>query len=76
MPPRTPLVRPDRYFAERELSPSRVFAVVGVVLVGVLAVFYGMGWILADRIDGTAEIDNPERPADWACEDDSPLATT
>lgn len=75
MAPLTPLLRPDRYFAERESRPAVVLTVVVLVVIGALAVFYGMGWIFADRIDGTVTVDNPERPADWVCEDNSPPGT-
>lgn len=71
MPPLTPLVRADRYFAERDLDGLRVLAVVGVVTVAVVAVFYGMGWIVASHVDGTVVVDNPERPPDPICQDET-----
>lgn len=71
MPPLTPLVRADRYFAERDLNGLRVLAVVGVVTVAVVAVFYGMGWIIASNVEGTVVVDNPERPPDQICQDET-----
>lgn len=73
MPPLTPLVRPQTFFAERDVHGLRVLAVVGAVTIAVLAVFYGLGWIVVSSIDGTVLVDNPEpeRPPDWVCEDDT-----
>lgn len=69
MPPLTPLLRPDRYFAERDPDFFRVMVVVGLLIAAGPAVVYGVGWILAAHLDGTVMVDNPERPPDWACED-------
>lgn len=71
MAPLTPLLRPDRYFAERTLNGLRMLAVVGVATLGILGVYYGIGWVVASHVDGTVLVDNPERPPDWVCEDDS-----
>ena len=71
MSPRTPLLRPDRYFAEHELSFLRVMTVVGLLVAAGPAVVYGVGWVLAANVDGTVTVDNPERPPDWVCEDDT-----
>jgi hypothetical protein len=68
--PLTPLLRPDRYFAERELRFVRVMAVVGLLVAAGPAVVYGVGWVLAENLDGTVLVDNPERPPDWVCEGD------
>lgn len=68
MPPYTPLLRPSRYFAAREVDFFRVMAVVGVLLfTGPLAV-YGVGWVMTANVDGTVMVDNPERPPDFYCE--------
>lgn len=74
MSPRTPLLRPDRYFAERELNFFRVMAVVGLLVATGPAVVYGVGWVLAANVDGTVLVDNPERPPDWVCGDDTSSA--
>ena len=70
MPPRTPLLRPDRYFAEREPNFFRVALVVGLLIAAGPAVVYGVGWVLAGNLDGTVLVDNPEHPPDWVCESD------
>lgn len=68
MPPHTPLLRPDRFFAERDLHANRLL-VVGVVLVLSLPIaIWGVGWVLTDHVDGTVMVDNPERPPDTFCE--------
>ncbi|MEF8840641.1 MAG: YIP1 family protein [Haloarculaceae archaeon] len=71
MPPRTPLLRPDRYFAERESNFFRVMAVVGLLVAAGPAVVSGVGWVLAAHLDGTVLVDNPERPPDRVCDDDT-----
>lgn len=70
MAPRTPLLRPDRYFAERDLSLGRVLAVFGLVLFAGLAAVYGVGYLLVTHIDGTVMVDNPERPPELFCDGD------
>ena len=49
----------------------RVMAVVGLLVAAGPAVVYGVGWVLAANLDGTVMVDNPERPPDWVCEDDT-----
>ena len=71
MPPLTPLLRPGRYFAERELNLFRVLVVVGLLVAAGPAAVYGVGWVLAANLDGTVTVDNPERPPDWVCEEDT-----
>lgn len=68
MAPRTPLLRPDRYFADREPGVGRTLAVVALVTVGSVAGVFAIGWVFTDRIDGTVTMDNPERPPDAICE--------
>lgn len=70
MAPLTPLVRPDRFFAECDLDGFHVLVVLTAVIFGMLAIFYGIGWVMTDRIDGTVRVDNPERPSDMFCESD------
>lgn len=70
MPPLTPLVRPETYFAERHRNGLRVLIVVGAVVLSSLALWYGTGWIITNRIDGTVTTDNPDRPPDMFCEND------
>jgi hypothetical protein len=44
-------------------------AIVGLLLFTGPAAVYGVGWILADRIDGTVMVDNPDRPPAFVCDD-------
>ena len=69
MSPRTPLLRPDRYFTTHEVNFFRVMAIVGLLIVAGPVTVYGVGWILADRVDGTVMVDNPDRPPDFVCDD-------
>lgn len=72
MPPLTPLVRPDRFFAERDPHGLRQL-VVGIVLVLSLPVAVGgLGWIVTERFDGTVVVDNPNRPSEAYCENAPP----
>jgi hypothetical protein len=66
--PRTPLLRPDRYFDERGVSIARCLAVLALVTTAMTAGVYGLGWVLTERIDGTVTVDNPERPPDAVCD--------
>lgn len=68
MSPRTPLLRPDRYFDERGVSLARGLAVVALVTAATVAGVYGIGWIFTERIDGTVAVDNPGRPPDAFCD--------
>ena len=68
MSPRTPLIRPDRYFATHEAAVFRVLIILGVLTVAGPATVYGVGWILVDHIDGTVVIDNPYRPPAVLCD--------
>ncbi|PSP96670.1 hypothetical protein BRC89_13520 [Halobacteriales archaeon QS_4_70_19] len=71
-PPRTPLLRPDRYFADRTADPARG------VLVGILTIItfvggvYVPGWIPAVNIDGTVTVDTTAYPGDSFCDGESP----
>lgn len=73
----TPLVRPDNFFGERtpELSLGRAVAVVLVVALVTTTVVGAFGWIVSERITATTEIDNPERPPDWVCDDEGDTGT-
>lgn len=68
---RDALLNPDRFFAERTPRPSLGTAatvVLVVALVSTAAVGF-IGWTLSQEITATAQVDNPNRPPDWACED-------
>lgn len=69
MSPRTPLLRPDRYFADREPTIARISVVFLVLLAAGPIAVYGVGWVLTSNVDGTVIVDNPARPPDWVCED-------
>ena len=69
MKPLTPLVRPDRFFAESELNALRLLAVGVVLTFSVPATISGLGWILTERVDGTVVVDNPDRPPEAFCSD-------
>lgn len=68
MRPRTPLLRPDRFFAERELNDLRLLVVATILVVSVPAAVSGVGWVLTERVDGTVMVDNPERPSEAFCQ--------
>jgi hypothetical protein len=69
MSPRTPLLRPDRYFDDREPTIVRISVVFLVLLAAGPIAVYGVGWVLTEHVDGTVMVDNPTRPPDWVCED-------
>jgi|GEM_PF-984059 len=64
------LVRPARAFASDARPPASVgVAVLAVVaLVNTAVVLQGAGAVAA-ATTGTVAVDNPDRPADWVCED-------
>lgn len=68
MAPRTPLLRPDRFFTEREFHVLRLLAVAIVLTFSVPVAVSGLGWIVTERVDGTVVVDNPNRPSDAFCE--------
>lgn len=74
-PPRTPLLRPDRYFSEWTATLGRGIVVALVLFFGSIAVVYGLGGVLTANIDGTVETSNPEYPGDTFCDGDSPGST-
>lgn len=69
--PRTPLLRPDRYFSAQDGSPPLAHAA-AVVAVVTIAVAAGMAVFLdqfAAALDTTVSVDNPAYPGDAFCED-------
>ncbi|WP_018258013.1 Yip1 family protein [Halomicrobium katesii] len=68
MAPRTPLLRPDRYFADREPTFDRGLIVAALVVVGTLVMVAGLGAVFSAKIDGTVMVDNPDRPSDQFCD--------
>lgn len=66
-PPRTPILRPDRFFAEREFNALRLLVVISLLVLVAPVSVYGTGWVLATHVDGTVLVDNPARPPDWFC---------
>lgn len=69
MAPRTPLLQPASYFESYHASVIRAGLIVLLVSFAVVASFLAMGNIFASRMDGTVEMDNPEHPSDWVCEE-------
>lgn len=67
MPPRTPLLRPDRFFAERELHATRLVTVATALVLATIGTLWGVVWILTERFDGTVLVDNPDRPSETFC---------
>jgi hypothetical protein len=68
MSPRTPLLRPDRYFDDREPDITRGIAVAVLVTLTAVALIAGIGFVFTEKIDGTVMIDNPDRPPEGFCE--------
>ncbi len=69
--PRTPLLRPGRYFGAQDGSPPLAHAA-AVVAVVTIAVAAGMAVFLdqfAAALDTTVTVDNPAYPGDTFCED-------
>lgn len=71
-PPRTPLLRPNRYFQERTASLGRGVAVLVLLVVGWVVMVYALGGVFAANIDGTVEVSNPAYPGDAFCDGDGP----
>jgi len=69
MRPRTPLLRPDSYFARRTPDPVRGLILAVVVTLGSLVAIWLLGAVFMDRIDGTVAVDNPNRPPEGFCDD-------
>lgn len=70
---RTLLLAPTTFFAEREPSatlPMAAGVVVVCVVVAVLCVL-ALPTILGSAIDGPITMDNPDKPPEWVCEQDS-----
>lgn len=67
-PPRTPLLRPDRFFADQEFHGIRITVVALLVIFSLPIGMMGVGWVLQERIDGTVMVDNPDRPSTQFCE--------
>ncbi|MBP1985994.1 YIP1 family protein [Halolamina salifodinae] len=68
--PRTPLLRPDRYFEQHDGSPPLAHAAI-VVAVVTVAVAAGMAVLIdqfAAALDTTVTVDNPAYPGDSFCE--------
>lgn len=68
MAPRTPLLRPDRYFDDREPDIVRGLAVAVLVTLTTVALIAGIGVVFTEKVDGTVMVDNPDRPPEGFCE--------
>lgn len=53
-----------------------MLAVLLGLTIGMLALYYAMGWIIAMQVDGTIMVDNPDRPPDSVCQSDSAVSDT
>ncbi|WP_267642409.1 Yip1 family protein [Haloarchaeobius amylolyticus] len=69
------LVDPAAFFAPdargRDLGPA--FAAVLLAALVVTGAAGAMLYVASTSITGTVTVDNPERPPDWVCSDDSPM---
>ncbi|WP_424004861.1 YIP1 family protein (plasmid) [Haloarcula salina] len=70
MAPRTPLLRPDRYFRAREPDLARGLVVAALVTAASVALVGGLGVVFTEKIDGTVMVDNPNRPSEAFCDSD------
>ena len=68
MAPRTPLLRPDHYFNDREPAITRGLVVAVLVTLTAVALIAGIGIVFTEKIDGTVMVDNPDRPPEGFCE--------
>jgi hypothetical protein len=68
MAPRTPLLHPERFFAERSHHVGRIVLVFALVVFAGFATVYGVGSLLVTHVDGTVMVDNPERPPEMFCD--------
>jgi hypothetical protein len=68
MPPSTPLLRPDRFFAQRDTAAGRILLVLCVIVFSLPVGIWGVGQVLKLRIDGTVLVENPNRPSERFCE--------
>jgi len=71
MAPRTPLLRPDRYFEAREPDAARGLVVAALVTIASVALVGGLGVVFTEKIDGTVVVDNPDRPSEAFCDSDA-----
>ena len=70
--PRTPLLRPGRFFAERApyLNLRTTIGLLLAVSVLTTAGVGTVGWLFAERLDVTTTVENDNRPPDWVCDGD------
>jgi hypothetical protein len=45
-----------------------VFTVIGLVTIVTVGAIYGGTLVLTMHVDGTVQVDNPQRPPDWVCD--------
>ena len=71
-------LRPDEFFAEHDLAYDPFPAIlIGAGFAAFLAgAVVAIGLVMAATIDVTVTIDNPDRPADWVCEQQGTDATS
>jgi len=66
--PRTPLLRPARFFSEREPKFRHALLLVAAATVLLVVAVYAIGWVLTAHVDGTVLVDNPAHPGEAVCE--------
>ncbi|WP_435182469.1 YIP1 family protein [Halobellus sp. EA9] len=68
MSPVTPLVRPGRFFAERDVTVGHTLALLALHVFALPLGVWAVGRVFQARIDGTVMVDNPSRPSEQFCE--------
>jgi hypothetical protein len=67
------LLDPEAWFRRRagDLNGARALAIALLVALVLTVQVGGFVWFLSEQMTGTITRDNPDRPPDWACENDS-----
>lgn len=74
------LLHPESWFRRRadDLNGARAAAIALLVALVLTVQIGGFVWFVSEQMTGTITRDNPDRPPDWACENDSesPFSST
>lgn len=76
MVPRTPLLRPDRYFAEWTFDPERLVVLGAFSTLAVPVGYWVVILLVTLQVGGTVVVDNPRRPPGRFCDDPAGNAET